>query len=64
MFQHPTLLHPLQSPAVPQAPKQSGQQEVNLNWSHIKPEFSGKPDKYAEVHLLCTNGWMNVHHFC
>ena len=36
---------------------------VHLNWSNFKPEFSGKPDDDAEAHLLCTNDWMNVHHF-
>ena len=45
----------------PQAPK--GQQLVHLNWSYFKPEFSGKPDEDAEAHLLCTNNWMNSHHF-
>ena len=44
-------------------PTQQGKQAVQLNWSHFKPEFSGKPDKDAEAHLLCTNDWMNVHHF-
>ena len=34
-----------------------------LNWSNFKPEFSGKPDEDAEAHLLCSNDWMNVHHF-
>ena len=34
-----------------------------LNWSHFKPEFSGKPDKDAEVHLLRTNDWMDTHGF-
>ena len=29
----------------------------------VKPEFSGKPDKDVEVHLLCSNHWMNAHHF-
>ena len=62
MFQHPT---PSTSchPAAPQAPLQSGQQVVHLNGSHFKPEFSGKPDKYPEAHLICTNDWMNMHHF-
>ena len=46
-----------------QAPHQPGQQVVHLNWSHFKPEFSGKPVEDAEAHLLCTNDWMNVHHF-
>ena len=36
---------------------------VHLNWSHFKPEFSGKPDEDAETHLLHTNNWMNAHHF-
>ena len=40
-----------------------GQQLVHLNWSYFKPEFSGKPEEDAEAHLLCTNDWMNAHHF-
>ena len=36
---------------------------VHLNWSHFKPEFSGKPDEDAEANLLCTNDWMTTHHF-
>ena len=36
---------------------------VHLNWSNFKPEFSGKPDEDAEVHLLCSNDWMNAHCF-
>ena len=57
-----------QQPAVPQAPQQAvppqvPQQRVHLIWSNFKPEFSGKPDKDAEAHLLCTNNWMNAHHF-
>ena len=39
------------------------QQIVHLNWSHFKPEFSSKPDEDAEANLLCTNDWMNAHHF-
>ena len=44
---------------------QAGQQQqvVHLNWSNFKPEFSGKPDESAEVLLLCSNDWMNAHHF-
>ena len=45
------------------AAQQPGQQVVHLNWSYFKPEFSGKPDKDAEAHLLCTSDWMNAHHF-
>ena len=26
-----------------------------LNWSHFKPESSGKPEEDAEAHLLCMN---------
>ena len=36
---------------------------VYLNWSHFKPEFSGKPEEDAEAHLFRTNDWMNMHHF-
>ena len=32
-----------------------------LNWSHFKPDFSGKPEEDAEVHLLRTNDWMTTH---
>ena len=30
---------------------QPWQQHLHLNWSNFKPEFSGKPDEDAEVHL-------------
>ena len=40
-----------------------GQQHLHINWSNFKPEFSGKPEEDAEPHLLCSNDWMNVHHF-
>ena len=44
---------------------QEGQQQqvVHLNWSNFKPEFLGKPDEDTEAHLLCSNDWMNTHHF-
>ena len=44
---------------------QAGQQQevIHLNWSNFKPEFSGKPEEDAEAHLLCSNDWMNAHHF-
>ena len=32
------------------APQQPAQQIVHLNWSHCKPEFSGKHDDNAEAH--------------
>ena len=34
-----------------------------INWSHFKPEFTGKPEEDAEAHLLCTNNWMGTHDF-
>ena len=32
-----------------------------LNWSHFKPKFAGKPDKDVEAHLLRTSDWMDTH---
>ena len=34
-----------------------------LNWSHFKPEFTGKPDEDVEAHLLKINDWMDTHAF-
>ena len=34
-----------------------------LNWSYFKPEFAGKLEEDAEVHLLGTNDWMETHNF-
>ena len=34
-----------------------------LNWSHFKPDFSGKPEEDVEAHLLRTNDWMTTHDF-
>ena len=39
------------------------QQHLQKNWSNFKQEFSGKPEEVAEAHLLCSNDWMNAHHF-
>ena len=36
---------------------------MHLNWCYFKPDFSGKPEEDAEALMLCTNDWMNVHHF-
>ena len=35
----------------------------HLNWSHFKPDFSGKPEEDVEPHLLGTNDWMTTHDF-
>ena len=62
--QAPQALAVLPAPQTPQAPQApQGQPFVHLNSSNFKPEFSGKPNEDAEVHLLCTNDWMNAHHF-
>ena len=29
-----------------------------LNWSHFKPEFTGRHEGDVEAHLLHTNDWM------
>ena len=34
-----------------------------LNWSHFRPEFSGKPEEDVEAHLLRTEDWMTTHDF-
>ena len=41
----------------------AGQRHLHINWSNFRPEFSGKPEKVAEAHLLCSNDWMNAHCF-
>ena len=52
----PNNLNPLpENPPTPMANNQ-------LNWSHFKPDFSGKPED-AEAHLLRTNDWMTTHDF-
>ena len=40
------------APAVPQRPQ--------FNWSHFKPEYTGKSDEDAEAHLLRMNDWMDT----
>ena len=41
----------------------AGQQHIHINWSNFKPKFSGKPEEDAKAHLLCSNDWVNAHHF-
>ena len=45
------------TPLAPGAPKR-----LQLNWSHFKPRFAGKPED-TEAHLLKTNNWMDTHDF-
>ena len=52
---------PVQLPAPPAQHNQPAQ--PLLNWSHFKPEFSGKSEDDVEVHLLRTNDWMETHNF-
>ena len=55
--QEPDNLSPLpEQPPIPMANNQ-------LNWSHFKPDFSGKPKEDAEAHLLRTTDWMTTHDF-
>ena len=46
-----------------QPPVQVVQQPIRMNWSHFKPEFSGRSDEDVEAHLLRTNDWMTTHDF-
>ena len=34
-----------------------------MNWSHSKPEYSGKPEEDSEAQLLRRNDWMETHTF-
>ena len=38
-------------------------QIVYQNWIGKKPEFSGKPEKDAECHLLSTRDWIEAYNF-
>ena len=44
-----------QVPPIPQQPQPGQQVQMHMNWSHFKPEFSGKPEEDVEAHLLRTN---------
>ena len=53
--QAPDIPAPPPPPAKSHPVQQVQQQVVHLNWSHFKPEFSGKPEEETEAHLLWTN---------
>ena len=38
-------------------------QPQQMNWSYFKPEFSGKAEEDATMHLLKTNDWMDTYNF-
>ena len=55
--QEPNNPNPLsEQPTMPMANNQ-------LNWSHFKPDFAGKPKEDVEAHLLRTMDWMTTHDF-
>ena len=51
------------APQAPETPHPPALHMPPLNWSHFKPEYSGKPDEDAEAHLLRTNDWMDTQRF-
>ena len=53
---------PVQPVAAPTQPVQPGHMP-QLIWSHLKPEFTGKPDEDVEPHLPRTNDLMYTHAF-
>ena len=60
-----TLVYPSAEPAKPDplAPQTQPIHLPLLKWSHFTPEFAGKANDDAEVHLLHTNNWMETHNF-
>ena len=54
---------PAVPPVQPAAPLVQPVPMPQLNWSHFKHEFTGKPDDDMEAHLFRTNDWMDTHAF-
>ena len=55
---------PPHNPFLPNTPIAPGvPQRQQLNWSHFKPEYAGKPEEDAEAHFLRMNNWMDTHDF-
>ena len=46
---------PPAQPIVPPAQSIQTAPMPQLNWSHLKPDFAGKPDEDVKAHLLRTN---------
>ena len=65
MPQAPATQPPIQPPVPPNQPipTQLIQHMPQLIWSHLKPEFAGKPDEHTEAHLLRTTDCMDTHAF-
>ena len=59
----PREVSPLQPTPQPLQPQPDQQVNMHMNWSHFKPEYSGKPEEDVEAHLLRMNDWMNTHDF-
>ena len=62
---HAPLMQPPGPPVQPIVPPAQPIQLApmpQLNWSHLKPKFTGKPDD-VEAHFLRTNDWMHTHAF-
>ena len=65
--------NPPNPPNPPNQPNQANQpnpmdqpnpsQPQLMNWSYFKPEFSGKAEEDATMHLLKTNDWMDTYNF-
>ena len=58
-----TLPHIIHSYLMPFLPPPRAPQKSQLNWSHFKPKFAGKPEEDAEAHLPRMNDWMDRHDF-
>ena len=62
----PVPNHPAPAGRVPNQPAVPAPQKIHqqiLNWSHFKPQFTGRPEEAVEAHLLHTNDWMLTHNF-
>ena len=46
---------PPQPAPQPISPQPGQQAQMHMNWSHFKPEYSGKLEEDVEAHLLRTN---------
>ena len=59
----PAQQPPPQPSQQPLQPQQAQQVYMCMNWSHFKPEYSGKLEQDEEAHLLRTNNWLNTYDF-
>ena len=58
-------VQPVQPPVAPDhpVPTQPMHHISQVNWSHFKLEFAGKPKNDAQIHLLKINDWMDTYAF-